>query len=73
MYGFLILLLVGFALAGASAFTAAYSQCWGERGGQPATSILRNFLGIPLWLFGFILAWLAPTALLLSLSRPSRF
>ncbi len=24
------------------------------------TSILRNFLGIPLWFFGFILAWLQP-------------
>jgi protein-S-isoprenylcysteine O-methyltransferase Ste14 len=69
VYGFLIPLLVGFALAGASAFTAAYSQRWGERGGQLATSILRNFLGIPLWLFGFILAWLAPAPLLLSLSE----
>jgi hypothetical protein len=47
VYGFLIPLLVGFALAGASAFTAVYSQRWGERGGQLATSILRNFLGIP--------------------------
>ncbi|MGH8064284.1 MAG: methyltransferase family protein [Candidatus Entotheonellia bacterium] len=69
MYGFLIPLLVGFALAGASAFTAAYSQHWGERGGQLATSILRNFLGIPLWLFGFILAWRSPAPLLLSLSE----
>lgn len=68
MYGFVIPLLVGFALAGASAFTAAYSRRWGERGGQLATSILRNFLGIPLWLFGFVLAWLAPAPLLLSLS-----
>ena len=47
MYGFLISLLVGFVLARASAFTAAYSQRWGERGSRVATLILRNFLGIP--------------------------
>ncbi len=68
VYVFVVPLLIGFALAGASAFTAAYSQRWGERGGQLATSILRNFLGIPLWLFGFILAWRASAPLVLSLS-----
>lgn len=68
MYVFLVPLLLGFALAGASAFTAAYSRRWGERGGQLATSVLRNFLGIPLWFFGFILAWRAPAPLLLSSS-----
>jgi protein-S-isoprenylcysteine O-methyltransferase Ste14 len=68
VYVFVVPLLTGFALAGASAFTAAYSRRWGERGGQLATSILRNFLGIPLWLFGFVLAWRAPAPLLLSLS-----
>ena len=64
MYVFLIPLLLGFALGGASAFTATYSRWWGERGGALATSILRNFLGIPLWLVGYILAWVqhAPTA-----------
>ena len=63
MYLFLIPLLLGFALAGASAFTAAYSRRWGEQGGQLASVILRNFLGIPIWFFGFILAWIqsAPT------------
>jgi protein-S-isoprenylcysteine O-methyltransferase Ste14 len=63
MYGFLIPLLLGFGLAGASAFTAAYSGWWGERGGRMATSILRNFLGIPLWMFGFVMAWQAPSPL----------
>lgn len=58
MYLFLILLLLGFALGGASAFTATYSRWWGERAGALATSVLRNFLGIPLWLGGYILAWL---------------
>lgn len=61
MYWFLIPLLVGFAFAGASAFTAAYSRRFGERGGRLATSILRNLLGIPLWLLGFIMAWQAPS------------
>ncbi len=57
MYLFLIPLLLGFALGGASAFTAAYSRWWGQRRGALATSVLRNFLGIPLWLVGYILAW----------------
>jgi protein-S-isoprenylcysteine O-methyltransferase Ste14 len=59
-------LLLGFALAGASAFTAVYSRRWGERGGQLATSILRNVLGIPFMAVGFILAWRAPAPLLWS-------
>ncbi len=66
MYWFLIPLLVGFALGGASAFTAAFSQRWGERGGQMATMILRNLLGIPLWITGFVLGWLTPAPLLFS-------
>lgn len=60
MYEFLIPLLVGFGLAGASAFTTVYSKRFGERGGQMATSILRNFLGIPLWVVGYVMAWQAP-------------
>ena len=64
MYLFLIPLLLGFAFAGASAFTAAYSRWWGERRGALATSILRNFLGIPLWMIGFMLAWLQPARFL---------
>src|SRR3989304_2970569 len=66
MYTFLIPLLIGFALVGASAFTAAFSRRWGERGGQMATSILRNFLGIPLWFFGFVVAWFSSAPLLFS-------
>jgi protein-S-isoprenylcysteine O-methyltransferase Ste14 len=61
---FVIPLLLGFVLAGASAFTAAYSRWWGEQGGKIATSILRNFLGIPLWFLGFIMAWLQVAPLL---------
>jgi protein-S-isoprenylcysteine O-methyltransferase Ste14 len=71
MFLFLIPLLLGFVLSGASAFTAAYSRLWGERGGRIATSTLRNLLGIPLWLFGFVLAWKQSAALIFSPSRTS--
>jgi len=64
MYLFLFPLLLGFALAGASAFTAAYSRWWGERRGKWATSILRNFLGIPLWMVGLMLAWIETAPML---------
>lgn len=57
LYLFLIPLLPGFALAGASAFTANFSRRWGARGGQIVTVILRNFLGIPLYFLGLVLAW----------------
>lgn len=60
MYRFLVPfvpLLAGFVLAGASAFTATFSRKWGERGGQIATSVLRNLLGIPLYFLGLVLAW----------------
>lgn len=72
MYLFLVPLLLGFALAGASAFTAAYSRRWGERGGQMATSVLRNFLGIPLWFLGFILAWVEPAPSLFIAGRVTK-
>lgn len=62
----LFLIIIGFALAGASAFTSAYSRQWGEKGGQLATIILRNLLGIPLWVAGFVLAWLEPSPYLLN-------
>lgn len=57
MYFFLLPLLSGFVLAGASAFTAVWSRRWGERGGRLATSLLRNALGIPLYVIGLVLAW----------------
>jgi len=56
MYGFLIPLLLGFVLNWASAFTAAYSRRWGEKGGQLASLFLRNVVGIPLWAVGLGLA-----------------
>jgi len=59
-YRFLVPLIAGFALAGASAFTARLSHRFGERGGRMATSVLRNLLGIPLYFLGLVLAWRAP-------------
>jgi len=60
------LIVIGFALVGSSAFTSAYSRWWGEKGGQWATIILRNLLGIPLWFAGFVLAWIEPSPFLLN-------
>ncbi len=53
---FLIPLVLGFALDAASAFTTAFSRRWGARHGQRASVVLRNFLGIPLWVVGLGLA-----------------
>jgi protein-S-isoprenylcysteine O-methyltransferase Ste14 len=64
MYLFLLPLLIGFVLAGASAFTATYSQRWGKHGGRLVTSLLRNVLGIPLYFYGLVLAWKAAAPLL---------
>lgn len=64
MFWFLIPLTLGFAFAGASAFTAAYSRWWGDRGGKIVTSILRNVMGIPLGYIGFVLAWRQPSPVL---------
>lgn len=72
MYGFLILLLLGFGLGGASAFTAAFSRRWGERGGQMATMALRNALAIPLWVIGFLVAWRTAAPLLFVPGAPTQ-
>jgi protein-S-isoprenylcysteine O-methyltransferase Ste14 len=63
---FLIPLLLGFALNAASAFTAAYSRRWGERGGRWASFVLRNILGIPLWAMGLGFAVQTPSTMLVA-------
>ena len=68
IYLFLIPLLLGFVLVGASAFTTTYSRWWGERGGEAASWILRNLLGIPIWVIAFIAGWRQPAPLLLESS-----
>jgi protein-S-isoprenylcysteine O-methyltransferase Ste14 len=64
MFIFLIPLLIGFVLNIASAFTAAYSSMWGDRRGQQVCFILRNILGMPLWVAGLVIAMWRPSALL---------
>lgn len=59
---FLVPLLLGFGFCAASAFTAAFSRWWGARPGQLVTALLRNLLGIPLWVLGLALAVRAPAA-----------
>ena len=63
---FLIPLLLGFVLDWTSAFTAAYSDRLGERRGQLASAVLRNILGIPLWVLGLVLAMRDPAPALLA-------
>jgi protein-S-isoprenylcysteine O-methyltransferase Ste14 len=53
---FLIPLLIGFTCNSVSAFTAFYSRRWGPRTGQLLSTILRNVLGLPVWVIGLALA-----------------
>ncbi len=53
---FLVLLVIGFAIDVASAFTTAFTRSWGERPGRQITFLLRNVLGIPVWVAGLVLA-----------------
>jgi protein-S-isoprenylcysteine O-methyltransferase Ste14 len=64
MFYFLLPLLVGFALNWASAFTHFYSERWGDRRGRLASFVLRNILGIPVWVYGLALAARSSAALL---------
>jgi protein-S-isoprenylcysteine O-methyltransferase Ste14 len=61
MAAVVITLLLGFTCNSASAFTAAFSRRWGARRGQWVTFVLRNVLGIPLWVVGLGLAVRSPS------------
>jgi protein-S-isoprenylcysteine O-methyltransferase Ste14 len=61
MAGFLIPLLLGFTFNLASAFTAAFSRRYGDRIGSIITVILRDVLGIPVWVIGLGIAFHAPS------------
>ncbi len=65
---FLIPLLIGFLFNWASAFTDFYARRLGERGGRAATFVLRNILGIPVWVIGLILAFRKPAPHLYALN-----
>ena len=62
MYRFLVPLLIGFAFNWASVFTHFYSKRWGPRAGEVASFVLRNILGIPVWVYGLSLATRSPAA-----------
>jgi protein-S-isoprenylcysteine O-methyltransferase Ste14 len=61
---FLIPLIAGFASNLSSAFTFYYSNRWGARAGTFITIILRDVLGIPVWVAGFVLALKEPSGML---------
>jgi protein-S-isoprenylcysteine O-methyltransferase Ste14 len=61
MYLFLVPLVFGFACNVASVFTADFSHWWGERSGSLVTVVLRDLLGIPIWVIGFVLAVHGPS------------
>jgi protein-S-isoprenylcysteine O-methyltransferase Ste14 len=61
MYRMLFPLLFGFALDSASAFTTAFSRRWGKSRGELASFVLRNVLGIPLWVVGLGFAVRSPS------------
>lgn len=54
---FLVLLLIGFILCSISASTKTFSQRWGALGATYTVVFLRDFLGIPAWVIGLILAF----------------
>lgn len=60
-YSFLVPLILGFAFDATSAFTSAFSRRWGVTRGRLASVILRNVLGIPLWVVGLVFAVRAPS------------
>jgi len=64
----LIPLLLGFACNSVSAFTAAFSRRWGPQRGPWVTVVLRNVLGIPLWVTGLVLAVRSPSRALFAAS-----
>ena len=63
---YLFPLILGFAFDSASTFTAVYSRWWGNRIGRLVSLVLRNILGMPLWVLGFVLAIRAPSIFLIT-------
>lgn len=60
MFGFLILMAIGFAFNWASVFTEFYTRRLGERRGRIASFVTRNILGIPVWACGLVLGFRLP-------------
>ncbi len=59
---YLAVLVLGFVFNSLSASTTWLWRRLGERGGRLATFVLRNVLGIPVWVLGLALAVHAPSA-----------
>ncbi|MBN1182345.1 MAG: hypothetical protein JXB49_08675 [Bacteroidales bacterium] len=68
MFTFMIFIISGFCSHLASAFTAFYSEKFGEKPGTYISFILRNISGIPLWVYGYFLAIRTSDELLYKLS-----
>jgi methanethiol S-methyltransferase len=64
LFIFLIPILIGFSFNSASTFTSYYSRLLGERWGRIACLVLRDVLGIPVWVVGYMLAVRAPSVYL---------
>jgi protein-S-isoprenylcysteine O-methyltransferase Ste14 len=64
MFLFLVPLLTGFFFNCASAFTSYYSKLLGERWGRITCVVLRDVLGIPVWVIGYVMAVRTPSAYL---------
>ena len=73
MVVFLVPLVLGFAIDAGSAFTTAFSRRWGERRGRQVTFVLRNVLGIPLWVVGLGLAVRTPSPVFFHGTLPAEF
>ena len=72
VYLFLVPLLIGFALVGLSAFTTASARRWGAKAGMKVTFVLRNILGIPLFIIGAVLAWTSGAPFLFAPNKITR-
>jgi len=72
VFTFLGPLLVGFFFTAASAFTTSYSHRLGEKRARLVCIILRDVLGIPLWVIGYVMAAQADSPVLFATSGLSR-
>lgn len=66
MLNFLIPLIVGFTFNSASTFTTIYAHWFGVRGGRLVSILLRDVLGIPVWVLGYVMATRTPSPQLFS-------
>jgi len=68
----LVALLLGIGCNAASTLTTSFEARFGRRIGLAFTILLRNVLGIPLWVLGLVTAIASPAPLLLHLAPGAR-